>query len=133
MNEGGRGHKSKAYLAADLDLTGPLPVVRQFCIFSRYPYHEPGLGKNRTWAVLMVRGASSFDAARREILHDLEVTAELFPFYGRILQLLDESPDEAAHARKYKLSEALDAYIAAMPAPDHPFFQQHEAKPEVQQ
>jgi hypothetical protein len=122
MIEGGTGHLVKAYLVADMDFTGPLPVVRQFSIFSRNPYHEPGLGPNRTWAVLMVRESGSFAKAMEEILHDLPERHPL-RIHEQVLRLMDEVSDEEAHALKYRLPQALDAFVASMPVPDHPFFE----------
>lgn len=126
MNESSTRHMVKAYLVADMDFTGPLPVVRQFCIFSSNPYHEPGLGPNRAWAVLMIREAGSFAKAKEEVLHDLEASAQHFPeraqVYNQMLRLMDEAPDAASHALKYLLPETLDGYVKLLPAPDHPFF-----------
>lgn len=123
MNEHGRRHREQAYLVADIDFRGPLPVVRQFSIFSHNPFHEPGLGPGRMWAVLMKREAGSFEKASREILADLETHRDNIIF-SAILKLMDQAPDEKTHALKYRLPQALDAFVTKMSAPDHPFFRQ---------
>lgn len=122
MNEGRTGFSRKAFLVADMDFSGPLPVTRQFAIFGKNPYHEPGMGPNRTWAVLMVREGGSFAEAKAEILHDLEAGVLYFPLYATILRLMDEAPDVEMHMLKFRLPEALDGYVKSLPAPDHPFF-----------